>query len=93
MTIKTHLLKITLINLSTAITAIEKIKQFLELVDVITFEFENIPFDSLNLMNNQKSFANLEIIKILQNRLLEKDFLNNLKIVTTKYVSIKKKRI
>ena len=25
---------------------IEKIKQFLELVDVITFEFENIPFDS-----------------------------------------------
>ena len=72
---------------------IEKIKQFLELVDVITFEFENIPFDSLNLMNNQKKvLPNPEIIKILQNRLLEKDFLSNLNIVTTKYVSIKKKR-
>ena len=71
---------------------IEKIKQFLELVDVITFEFENIPFDSLNLMNNQKKvLPNPEIIKILQNRLLEKDFLSNLNIVTTKYVSIKKK--
>ena len=70
----------------------EKIKQFLELVDVITFEFENIPFDSLNLMNNQKKvLPNPEIIKILQNRLLEKDFLSNLNIVTTKYVSIKKK--
>ena len=73
---------------------IEKIKQFLELVDVITFEFENIPFDSLNLMNNQKKvLPNPEIIKILQNRLLEKDFLSNLNIVTTKYVSIKKKKI
>ena len=60
---------------------IEKIKQFLELVDVITFEFENIPFDSLNLMNNQKKvLPNPEIIKILQNRLLEKDFLSNLNI-------------
>ena len=71
---------------------IEKIKQFLELVDVITFEFENIPFHSLNLMNNQKKvLPNPEVIKILQNRLLEKDFLSNLNIVTTKYVSIKKK--
>ena len=43
---------------------IEKIKQFLELVDVITFEFENIPFDSLNLMNNQKKvLPNPEVIK------------------------------
>ena len=32
----------------------EKIKQFLEGVDVVTFEFENIPFETLNKINKIK---------------------------------------
>ena len=70
----------------------EKIKFFLDSVDKITFEFENIPFSSLNEMNNVKTvLPNPKAIKILQNRTLEKDFLNNLSISTTQYVSVSKK--
>ncbi len=66
------------------------IDKFVNLVNIITFEFENIPYQTLNEINKIKPiFPSPSINKIIQNRLLEKDFLNKINIRTTQYVSIK----
>ena len=63
-----------------------KIKEFTDKVDLITFEFENIPYETLKKLNNlKKVIPKPEINKIIQNRLTEKDFINNLNIKTTQY--------
>ena len=68
-----------------------KIKEFCFKVDLITYEFENIPFDTLNRLNNEKKvLPSPSVNKIVQNRLLEKDFINNCNLRTTSYSSIKK---
>ena len=68
----------------------EKIKEFASKSDLVTFEFENIPFGTLKKINELKQvFPNPEINKIIQNRLTEKDFVNKLNIKTTKYKLIK----
>ena len=65
------------------------INKFAELTNIVTFEFENIPFESLDKINKIKPvLPNPSIIKIIQNRLLEKDFINKLNIKTTQYASI-----
>tara|TARA_B100001769_G_C22089696_1_gene587657 strand:- start:904 stop:1947 length:1044 start_codon:yes stop_codon:yes gene_type:complete len=67
--------------------------KFLKKVDIITFEFENIPFDVLDLMNKKvRVLPNPSINKIIQNRYLEKNFVNNLKIKTTKFKYIKSEK-
>ena len=66
------------------------INKFAELTNIVTFEFENIPFESLDKINKIKPvLPNPSIIKIIQNRLLEKDFINKLSIKTTQYASVK----
>ena len=66
------------------------INQFVNLADIITFEFENIPYQTLNEINKIKPILpNPSINKIVQNRLSEKDFINKLNIRTTQYVPIK----
>ena len=69
----------------------EKIKEFINLVDVVTFEFENIPYEALNEINKLKPvLPKPSINRLIQHRLAEKDFVNNLNIRTTRYVSIEK---
>jgi 5-(carboxyamino)imidazole ribonucleotide synthase len=69
-----------------------KIKEFLDKVDVITYEFENIPYETLNEINKTKPvLPKPSVNRIIQHRLAEKDFINNLNIRTTRYVSIEKK--
>ena len=69
-----------------------KINEFVNKVDVITFEFENIPFETLNEINKSKPvLPKPSINRIIQHRLAEKDFINKLNIRTTRYVSIEKK--
>ena len=66
------------------------INKFAELTNIVTFEFENIPFESLDKINKIKPvLPNPSIIKIIQNRLLEKDFINKINIKTTQYASVK----
>ncbi len=66
------------------------ISEFINSVDLVTFEFENIPFEVLKKINEKKSvLPKPEINKLIQNRLTEKDFLNKNNIRTTKYVLIK----
>ena len=51
------------------------INQFAEVSDIITFEFENIPYETLNKLNKIKSvLPQTSINKIIQNRLFEKKF-------------------
>ena len=68
----------------------EKLKEFTSKVDVVTYEFENIPVDFLNLIQREKKvLPSPKINKIAQNRKLEKTFINELGIKTTDWVSIK----
>jgi len=69
-----------------------KINEFLNKVDVVTYEFENIPYETLNEINKIKPvLPKPSVNRIIQHRLAEKDFINNLNIRTTRYVSIEKK--
>ena len=71
----------------------QKINEFLNKVDLVTFEFENIPFSTLSKIDQSKKvLPNPKINKIIQNRLTEKDFLNECNIRTTSYVSIKNEK-
>ena len=66
------------------------INEFINKVDLITFEFENIPYKVLNNINEQKTvLPNPKINKLIQNRNSEKDFLNKNDIRTARYVLIK----
>ena len=69
-----------------------KILKFANKVDVITFEFENIPYETLNEMNKLKPvLPKPSVNRLIQHRIAEKDFINKLNIRTTRYVSIEKK--
>jgi len=69
-----------------------KINEFVNKVDIITYEFENIPYETLNEINKSKPvLPKPSVNRIIQHRLAEKDFINKLNIRTTRYVSIEKK--
>ena len=69
----------------------QKIKQFTDKADVVTFEFENIPINILKQIEKEKKvLPKPEINKIIQNRKLEKSFINELGIATTKWAFIEK---
>ena len=69
-----------------------KIQEFVNKVDLITYEFENIPFETLNEINKiKKVIPKPSINKLIQHRLTEKDFINKLNIRTTKYASVERK--
>ena len=70
----------------------KKILEFVKKVNVITYEFENIPYETLNEMNELVSvLPKPSVNRLIQHRLAEKDFINKLNIRTTRYVSIEKK--
>ena len=67
----------------------EALQQFVDKIDIATFEFENIPVAAVNFVAQQKpTYPNAEVLKITQNRLKEKDFLNLSGAKTTKYQAI-----
>ena len=69
----------------------QKIKQFTDKADVVTFEFENIPISILKQIEKEKKvLPKPEINRIIQNRKLEKSFVNELSIETTKWSFIEK---
>jgi len=69
----------------------KKIAEFIDKVDVVTFEFENIPVDILKQIEKEKKvLPKPEVNKIIQNRKLEKSFVNKLGISTTEWAFIEK---
>ena len=70
----------------------EKIKKFINKVDVITYEFENIPYETLDKINQLKPvLPKPSVNRLIQHRIAEKDFINKLNIRTTRYVLVEKK--
>ena len=62
------------------------INEFINKVDLITYEFENIPYNILKQIDKQKTvLPKPQINKLIQNRFTEKDFLNKNNIRTTRY--------
>ena len=62
------------------------LSKFASTVDVITFEFENIPYESLREVNKTTQvFPFPEINQVIQHRIREKDFVNSLQLKTTDY--------
>jgi len=69
---------------------LKNIEDFANKVDVVTFEFENIPFKVLEYIFKLKPvFPKPSINQIIQNRFTEKKFINNIGIKTTNYALIK----
>ena len=71
----------------------DKIYDFAKKVDIITYEFENIPFETLNELNKLKTvLPKPSVNRLIQHRLAEKDFINKLNIRTTRYVHVESKQ-
>ena len=70
----------------------DQIYEFAKKVDIITYEFENIPYETLNELNKLKPvYPKPSVNRLIQHRLAEKDFINRLNIRTTRYVYVKSK--
>jgi 5-(carboxyamino)imidazole ribonucleotide synthase len=69
----------------------KQIDLFINNIDIATFEFENIPFKTLDYVEKKiKVHPKPSIIKILQDRLKEKTFLNSIGVKTTEFYYLKK---
>ena len=69
-----------------------KIDEFIQASNIVTFEFENIPYETLKKISQIRPvFPDPSINKIVQNRYTEKNFINKIGIKTTKFTLIKKK--
>ena len=69
-----------------------KIDEFIQASNIVTFEFENIPYAILKKISQKRPvFPDPSINKIIQNRYTEKNFINEIGIKTTKFTLIKKK--
>ena len=69
-----------------------KMQEFINEIDVITYEFENIPYETLNEMNKVKPvLPKPSVNRLIQHRIAEKDFVNKLNIRTTRYALIENK--
>jgi 5-(carboxyamino)imidazole ribonucleotide synthase len=70
----------------------KKILEFISKVNVVTYEFENIPYETLNEINKLiPVLPKPSVNRLIQHRIAEKDFINKLNIRTTRYVAIEKK--
>lgn len=64
--------------------------EFIDYVDIATLEFENIPVETISYVAQKiPVFPDANILKITQNRLLEKSFLQDNSIKTANFTEIK----
>ena len=65
------------------------LKRFAEAVDVITYEFENIPTSALDTLEKIRPIRpGREALRVSQDRLTEKDFLSELGLKTAPYATV-----
>ncbi len=69
------------------------LQEFADQIDIATFEFENIPTQAVDFVAQIKPakefiFPNSNVLRITQNRLKEKDFINQIGVRTTEYKAI-----
>jgi len=69
-----------------------KVKEFSATVDVVTCEFENIPYRTAKVINELVDICpSPEILKIAQNRIFEKNFINGCGVKTADFKVIETK--
>lgn len=62
---------------------------FADQVDLVTFEFENIPFEAAAFLAPRVPLRpDAEVLKICQNRLLEKNFCSSVNVPTADYAAV-----
>jgi 5-(carboxyamino)imidazole ribonucleotide synthase len=62
---------------------------FADSVDVITYEFENVPAKTAAFLNTRKPvLPDPTVLELTQDRLIEKNFISELKIATAPYASV-----
>ena len=73
---------------------LSKIDEFINECDVITYEFENIPYETLKHINKKlKVFPSPSVNNIIQDRLTEKNFINKLDIDTVPFLEVSDKKL
>lgn len=66
-----------------------KLREFAQSVDIITYESENIPYNAVQLLSQYRPvYPNENILKHCQNRLLEKQLFNQLDIPTVNFFAV-----
>lgn len=74
-------------------TDVAALARFGNEVDVITFEFENIPSDALDILESHRDvLPRRNALAVSQDRLTEKDFLNDLGLSTAPYAGVETER-
>ncbi len=67
----------------------DALKRFADSVDVITYEFENIPTSALDILEAHRPIRpGREALRVSQDRLTEKDFLQGLGLRTAPYAAV-----
>lgn len=67
----------------------KKLQAFAESVDAITYEFENIPVETIrHLQKFRPVYPDDKVLEIAQHRIREKQFLNDVGIPTTRWAAI-----
>ncbi len=65
------------------------LRSFAGSVDVVTYEFENIPVETVEFLStNVPVYPSAKVLEISQDRLHEKDFVNQLGIATADYAGV-----
>ncbi len=65
------------------------LQKFADLIDIATFEFENIPVAAVDFVAQKKPvYPKADVLNITQNRLKEKNFLNQIGVKTADYLAI-----
>ncbi len=63
--------------------------KFASLIDIATFEFENIPAATIEFLNSLKPvYPDVNVLKTTQHRILEKTFLNSIGVATAEFAAI-----
>lgn len=69
----------------------KKLMEFAKSVDVVSYEFENIPADTIKALKKARLvFPDVNVLEISQHRLSEKQFLNDCYIPTAKWAKATK---
>lgn len=69
----------------------QSLEKFASEIDILTFEFENIPLESLEWIKDKIAMRpSLDLFETLQNRIAEKEFLAKNKIACSRFAIIRK---
>lgn len=67
----------------------EALQKFAKIADIITFEFENIPVETIEFLSTLKPvYPSAKVLGITQHRILEKTFLNQIGVDTAEFAAI-----